>query len=121
MEKIGEIHLTPHFTLHELCYSDTAKFHCIDNFPDWDSIVRLNELCMRLELVRDIIKLPIIINSGFRSHKLNSLVNGALNSYHRYGRAVDITCSDMVSLRKAINRFDWTEKLDYGTFIHIAL
>jgi zinc D-Ala-D-Ala carboxypeptidase len=42
--------------------------------------------------LRDAVKYPIIITSGFRSYELNRLVNGARNSSHLHGTAADIIC-----------------------------
>lgn len=45
---------------------------------------------------------PIKINSGYRTKETNSAVGGAANSYHLYGLAADIACSDVAdAIRKA--------------------
>jgi len=52
-----------------------------------------------LQLLRDVMNMPIIITSGFRCNKHNAETPGAkTNSYHTKGLAVDIKCADMERL-----------------------
>lgn len=46
-----------------------------------------------LQPLRDAVKRPIVITSGYRSEKLNEFVGGKSNSYHRLGLAADLRCS----------------------------
>lgn len=83
--------LSPHFTLEELTYSDTAKRYGIDNTPSKDIIKNLGYLTANLlEPLRDRLKKPITITSGYRCDKLNTKVGGSKYSQHRYGQAADI-------------------------------
>lgn len=43
-----------------------------------------------IERLREYVETPITINSAYRTKKYNKKVGGALNSYHLYGRAIDI-------------------------------
>lgn len=43
-----------------------------------------------LQPVRDAVHMPIIVTSGYRCQRLNSLVGGVKNSAHMEGRAADI-------------------------------
>lgn len=121
MTNLGTIYLTPHFSLNEMCDSLKAERLNLSNIPEWDVLVNLNRLCIRLEQIRFRLRLPIIVNSGYRSPKLNDAVGGVHNSYHIFGRAADIRCSDMDALRHELKLFEWEEFIDYGNFIHIAL
>ncbi len=56
-------------------------------------IANLKRLCVWLEVLRDKVGQPIIINSGYRSPQLNRKVGGAANSNHLTGCAVDIRTS----------------------------
>ena len=47
-------------------------------------------LISRLQLVRDIVGVPIYINSGYRCEAHNKAVGGSPNSQHVQGRAADI-------------------------------
>ena len=84
--------LSEHFTLEELCASETASRHGIANIPSPNALENLKRLAESLELVRLILKAPIHINSGYRSPALNRLVGGAANSAHQFGLAADVIC-----------------------------
>lgn len=47
-------------------------------------------LATNLQVLRDHVDAPIIINSGYRSPKYNMAIGGAANSYHTKGMAADI-------------------------------
>jgi len=116
-------HLTPHFTLGELCKTKTG----IENVPNEAQVENLKRLCRWLEQLRrrwnnlygegdD----PIVINSGFRSPEVNKAVGGVSTSNHLTGCAVDIRCIGMEqALRYAsilldlsdLNREDYDELL----------
>jgi len=86
--------LTNNFTFEELIFSETAKDNSINNTPDERSEVNLVKLAVTvLQPIRDEWKKPIVVNSGYRSQKLNSFVGGAENSDHKYGAAADIRSS----------------------------
>lgn len=121
IKEIGIIYLTEHFKLSEFLRSNTAETYDLCNIPDWDIIVNLNRLARRLEKVRNIIDMPIFINSGYRSPEVNAFVNGARNSYHIQGLAADIRCDNMDKLLKALSEFTWSEFIDYKNYIHVAL
>ena len=48
-----------------------------------------NNLVHRLQVIRDIIKVPILIHSGCRCRKHNIAIGGAPASLHRTGYAAD--------------------------------
>lgn len=85
----GLMQLTEHFTLEELLVSETAARKGIDNTPTDEIVVNLKRLAERLESVRAIFNMPIIITSGYRCPELNAAVGGAANSAHLTGRAAD--------------------------------
>jgi len=70
--------------------SQTAARLGISNLPSNDQMSRLKYTCLHLELVRDLIKKPIIVLSGFRSKNLNFAVGGSKMSQHMHGEAADI-------------------------------
>lgn len=83
--------ITRNFTLEELTASDTAKSLDIKNVPNTQEIINLSVLTAKiLQPLRNAMKEPIGISSGFRSEKLNKTVGGVSNSQHRNGQAVDI-------------------------------
>ena len=83
-----------HFTMEELCASETAKKKGINNKPNAQQMINLVYLCAYiLEPLRVAMKEPIKIGSGFRCEALNKAVGGVRNSQHMKGQAVDL-CID---------------------------
>lgn len=81
--------LSKNFYLHEFIKSEIATRLKIDNTPPQEVIDNLKYLCENLlQPVRDIVG-AITINSGYRSPAVNKAVNGAKNSQHLTGQAVD--------------------------------
>lgn len=86
------------FTMSELLHSDIAQKHNIYNIPDKEHLDNLLILiCECLQPIRNYIDKPMIISSGYRNPRLNShpLINGAPNSQHTTGQAVDFTIKGM--------------------------
>lgn len=83
-----------HFTIEELCASDTAKARGISNKPNTEQIINLVYLAANvLEPLRVAMGEPIKIGSGFRCPALNKAVGGVGNSQHMKGQAADL-CID---------------------------
>lgn len=109
-----------HFTISEMIKSDVAKSHEILNFPttyDVDNMTTLIEEC--LDVIREEYGKPIIVRSGYRCQKLNSLVKGSKTSQHMKGMAADIICSenDNKALLETILRLRGEGKLNYTQLI----
>ena len=86
--------VTMHFTIEELCASDTAKAKGIINKPNVQQMINLVYLAAYvLEPLRVAMDESIKISSGFRSEALNKAVGGAFNSQHKKGQAADL-CID---------------------------
>jgi uncharacterized protein YcbK (DUF882 family) len=86
------------FTMSELLHSDIAKKYNIYNVPDKEHLDNLLILIIEcLQPIRNFINKPMIISSGYRNPRLNShpLINGAPNSQHTTGQAVDFTVKGM--------------------------
>jgi len=82
--------LSPHFTLAQLCYSDTAKKLGIDNTPPAYVIENLRLLCENI-LEKVYAKFgKVQINSAYRSPRVNRAVGGSSTSQHTTGQAADI-------------------------------
>lgn len=79
-----------YFTLEELLTSSTARQKSIENLPSWEVIIRLNQLALFLDKIREAWGSGIIVKSGFRNDRLNAAVGGVSNSVHRIGWAADI-------------------------------
>lgn len=113
--------------------SNVAVKNGIDNLPTdpniWTNIVTLVKYY--LIPLRERVKLPIVISSGYRCPLLNKAVDGASNSFHLSGRAVDISCTNNLKLFNSISRLAisnrkaklpaLSELIQYKTFIHLAV
>lgn len=74
------------------------------------------------KLDKDLVEIPIVINSGYRDFAHNNRVGGSPGSDHLYGRAVDIYCpylEDMFNILKTY--FDYNQIIRYDSFIHYSL
>lgn len=83
--------MATYFTLKELCASKTAKENGIDNFPTFEVALNLNTLVERiLDPLREAWGGAIIVNSGYRCPRVNTLVGGSKTSVHPLGWAADL-------------------------------
>jgi uncharacterized protein YcbK (DUF882 family) len=61
------------------------------NFPLTESILRnIQELAKNLQVLRDEVKKPIKITSGYRDPSFNKKIGGASQSRHLTGQAADL-------------------------------
>ena len=117
------MNLTPHFTLDELTASETAARNDWDNSPNDAELENLKRLADFLEQVKVVLGgKPVMINSAFRSKKVNDAVGSRDTSQHRIGCAADIRVPGMtpdqvvkaiiasgISYDQVIREFDrWT-------------
>lgn len=87
------MNLTSHFTLEELTTTDHREF---DNTPNGDEVANLTRLAGFLEQVKGLLGgKPIMVNSAFRSKKVNDSVGSKDTSQHRLGCAADFRVPGM--------------------------
>ena len=86
-----DIQLSSHFKLSEFTESRTAREHGIVNVPSPEAVENLRRLCKGcLEPLRVALGLPVVVTSGFRTKRLNSLLAHASDrSQHMAGQAAD--------------------------------
>ena len=122
--------LSENFTLEEMISSTTAQRLGIPNFPGPVQIVKLTLLCKNiLQPIRNKIKCPLIVTSGFRSSRLNSMVKGSPSSQHLKGEAADIVCKNNHLLWSLILDMIKNKEIEVGqlideknlSWIHISL
>jgi zinc D-Ala-D-Ala carboxypeptidase len=90
------MNLTPHFTLEELTASETAERNGWDNSPTDAELANLTRLADFLEQVKIVLGgKPIMVNSAFRSKRVNDAVGSKDTSQHRIGCAADIRVPGM--------------------------
>ena len=104
--------LRPNFTVDELACKDGSSVILYSSITlDW------------LQAIRDKIG-PIHLTSAFRTPEYNSRINGANDSMHMYGRAVDITKPSNMTIEQFYNVIEEiVGKVcgigKYKTFIHL--
>lgn len=117
----------------EFLRSNIAESFHIDNMITnndiWHNIINL--VTYVLQPARNRLNQPLYISSGYRCRELNSKVGGAKNSYHIFGRAADLYCSDLSKLEKVLKEVNASnlkshkpilkEFIVHQTYIHIAL
>ncbi len=82
--------LSKHFSLEEMCKSQTAVRKGIDNTPGSGEVKNLENVCYEiLEPVRNKFDKPVTITSGYRSEALCEAIGSKKTSQHAKGQAVD--------------------------------
>lgn len=110
-------HYPPNISRNELLFSQTAIQYDIDNEPENDEIEHnLIRTAWQLQLLREEIGQPIIINSGYRSSHLNRVIGGSKTSAHMKGLAADIRTLHYTPLELA--RIAAETLKDYDQIIH---
>ena len=85
------MNLSKNFHLAEFTKSQAALRRGLDNTPNAEQIENLRDLVDHvLQPVRSHFARPVIVTSGFRSRKLNSVIGGSATSHHMQGKAADI-------------------------------
>ena len=113
------------FKISELIHSDIAIQNNINNMPDINALDNMLELVFHcLQPIRDLIKKPMIITSGYRNSKINFFAGGAINSQHLYGQAADfvingMTPKEIIEIIKNSN-INYDQLIDEKTWVHIS-
>jgi len=95
------IQISKNFSLNEFVDSVVASNKKIDNTPTQEAIINITLLVTNvLQPIRDKWGDVIVINSGYRSKKLNEAVGGALESQHLVGEAADVTAGNSTKNKK---------------------
>jgi hypothetical protein len=87
------VNLSDHFTYEEMTRTDHREF---ENTPNASELANLMRLAALLEQVKTVLgNKPIMINSAYRSKKVNDAVGSKDTSQHRLGCAADIRVPGM--------------------------
>ena len=113
--------LSNHFTLAE--FLNVEKYP--DNKPTLQVVANLTHGClMLLEPAREAIGCPIIVTSGFRNPRVNTLVGGVKNSQHLLGQAADIRPQDPHQFHRLVSFLrscEYTDQLlTASNWLHIS-
>ena len=75
-----------------------------------------------LQPLRDIVGVPLRVNSGYRCSELNAAVGGVPTSQHVKGEAADVAFPKPVELARmaADNHLPFDQMIIYPTFVHFS-
>ena len=118
--QLNDTRLSSHFKLGE--FLNLGKYP--DNKPTMQHVANMTYGClMLLEPARQVVG-PIIINSGYRNPRVNTLVGGVRNSQHLQGQAADIRPKDPKQFQRLVDFFkshELTDQLLTGSgWLHIS-
>lgn len=119
--------ISKHFNYEEFEFSQKANELGIDNHIPSDKIrfaIRILVLNL-LEPLREIIKRPMIIPSGYRCPELNKAIGGSKTSQHLAGEAADIQCGgalDVLHLAQNVlrHKLPFDQMILYSSFLHLS-
>lgn len=121
------MNLSPHFTMEELTQSQHAARACIDNTPTDPAVMdNLHETAQMLEAVREVLGgHPILVSSGYRCPKLNTLIGSVSTSQHTRGLAVDFTVPAFGTPKQICQHlidegFNFDQLICEGTWVHMS-
>ena len=79
-----------YFTVEEISRSEMANKSNIKNIPNRLELHNVETITIpQMNIIREFLGVPIIVNSGYRCKELNRKVGGVYNSKHLEGLAVD--------------------------------
>lgn len=83
-------------------------------------------LAQALQGIRDLLGLPLVVNSSYRDQQHNKAVGGVPTSQHLTCSAADITCKSLPQLIQAIKEYQSESQqlgqvIVYDTFVHVGL
>lgn len=100
-----------HFSINELCRSNTATSKGIDNTPPPEICEKLQTLIEKLlDPIREGWGKAITVNSGYRCPMLNKAVGGVASSQHQKGEAADLNAGDKEKNRRLFDRIAEMQK-----------
>ena len=117
--------LSDNFYLNEFTVSQVAERHGYRNEPNEKQIENLRLLCVNvLQPLREIINVPIFINSGYRSFDVNAAVGGRFNSQHLEGKAADLIVPSLILVgvfNIVLQKLSFDQLIyEFGKWIHVS-
>lgn len=113
--------ISKYFDLNEATSTGTGLYNDPEGIELKSNII---QCALRLDEVRDLFALPLIVSSWYRSPKVNAKVGGAKNSAHMSGWAVDFKIKGMqdleVALRIKASSIKYDQLILEPNWIHIS-
>lgn len=121
----NDIMLTDHFSWAEATITQHRE---IDNsIKDANVLQQIPRTAVKLEKVRALLGVPLVVNSWYRSPELNAAVGGVKNSDHISGCAVDFvapqfgSCLEIAKkLRENADLLGFKQLILEHTWVHIS-
>jgi len=119
--------LTKNFTIEEFLVSQTAERYGIDMTPPPHVVENLRRLCEAcMQPLRDDVKAPIFVSSGYRPYELNRKIGGSTTSAHMIGNACDFVVTGMkpldVARRCALLNLPFDQVIhEFGRWVHLGV
>jgi len=107
--------------------SQTAARMGIDNTPTPEILKNLRIMAAKLEEIRSLLGVPVLVSSGYRCPALNKAVGGSKGSAHMLGLAADITAPSfgtvLQTARKiAASGIEYDQLIyEFVSWVHIGL
>jgi zinc D-Ala-D-Ala carboxypeptidase len=121
------MHISEHFTLEEMYFSETAARLGIDNRPSAPVITNLRSVAALMEKIKTLLgDRRITVHSGYRAPAVNQAVGGSPASAHCRGLACDFVCAAFGTPREVAlaifnSGLEYDQLiLEYG-WVHVAL
>ena len=89
------MNLTEHFTFEELTKTDIAELQAKNRKMAESLKGKIIRLAEWAETLRAVLKVPLIVTSGYRFGKLNERVGGSATSQHTKAEAIDFIPSGL--------------------------
>ena len=123
--KIASQVLTPNFNLDEFIISQAAERFGYNNSPNEQVISNLRDLCIHvLQPLREIVRIPVVISSGYRSPTVNAVIGGQYHSQHLEGKAADFSVPGMTlsEVFNTVYKYLPYDQLiyEFGRWIHVS-
>lgn len=120
------VNLSAHFSLAEMTASEIAIRKGLDNTPTPEIVENLKLLCVYLERVRELLAVPMIVHSGYRSPKVNAALGGSEKSAHMQGLACDFTAPNFGTPQEVCRMIvesdiAWDQLICEGSWTHFAI
>ena len=117
--------LSRYFSLSEMTTSNYALRHGLDNTPDKAMVLKLTDTAKKMDKVRSLLGVPVIVLSGYRSALVNMGVGSKSTSQHLKGEAVDFK-THKYNPREIVQKIIDSEIefdqliLEYDAWVHIS-
>jgi hypothetical protein len=112
------VKLSQHFYLYEFFRSSSYPNIAENMMVTLQHVHNMQRLCEEiLEEVRALHNVPLTLNSGFRSRKLNKKIKGSRTSDHMYGAAADVVNAHIINDPIEVAEKLWNKSIPFRQLI----